>query len=95
MVAIVSIFAALSLSDVLAFTAALRDGGARPPTTTPELATAVLNGFAEHIGDMLSMLGGRRQTADDPIVLLPYDKPTYEVLSSSVPRGHDIPARIK
>jgi hypothetical protein len=88
--ALANVLAELSVPDVVAFTAALRhEGGATTPSATTENATIVLNAFAEHVGNVLSMLGGRQKSPEAPIVLLPYDPPTYKVLSTSVLRNAD------
>ena len=77
--------AELSVADVAAFTCALVDqNGCKVPAATPEDATATLSAFVDQINDVLRMLGGCQQTPDDAIVLLRYEIPTYEVVSSSV-----------
>ena len=83
-----SMMVELSVPDVVAFTGALVDeGGANVAPVTPESATTALGVFVDQISNVLGMLGGRQRAPDDPIVLLPYGMPTYEVVSSSLPGG--------
>ncbi len=72
--------AELSLVDVVAFTGLLVDEDHRKgPAASAEVATAALRAFAEHLSVILALLGGRQQTATDPITMLPYEMPAFEV----------------
>lgn len=76
----------LSVADIVTFTAALVDErGIKLSAASPEDANATVQAFVDQINNTLGLLGGRQRAADDAIVLLPYNMPAYEVLSSSVP----------